>query len=338
MSLDKKNSDVNYNSKKMYPQLRGGERDKDTLVEFIVKEEESGHRLDFVISQEVAVSRGHAQRLIKGGRVKLTPQRYIKPSIKVNKGDIVSVNMFAIKETELIPTEVDFEVLFFDDSIVVINKPSGLVVHPSKGHWDRTLVHGLLYRFPDIANINGVNRPGIVHRLDRTTSGLMVVARNGLAQETLFRDFKASRVNREYIGLCYGTPKNLIGEISLPIARNPYNRYKRSIVEDGRDARTGYNVIWSNSGFSLVHFTLHTGRTHQIRVHMNAINHPLVGDQLYAPGRHSSFDSCNRVFLHSWKLGFKHPKTRETICFVSPLTQDLVSFLKDISPKNHCPH
>lgn len=318
----------------MFPNSRDVELAKDTLVEFIVKEDLSGHRLDFVISQKIDLSRGYAQKLIKEGRVNLNPHRYIKPSIKVVLGDVVRVNMYPIQKIELIPTEIDFEVPFFDDSIVVVNKPSGLVVHPSKGHWDRTLVHGLLHRFPDIACINGINRPGIVHRLDRTTSGLMVVARNGLAQEALFRDFKTSRVSREYIGLCYGTPKKLTGEISLPIARDPYNRYKRSVVEGGKSAITEYDVIWSNSVFSLVRFALHTGRTHQIRVHMNAINHPLVGDQLYASGRQSLFDSNDRVFLHSWKLGFKHPKTGEKLCFVSPLTQDLVNFLKDIAPKN----
>lgn len=309
--------------------------EKDEAVKIIVETELSGHRLDYVVSCVAAISRAYAQRLIKEGRVNLFPPRRVKPSIKVETGDIISAIIPTATESKLIPIFIEFEVVYEDADIIVINKPTGLVVHPSKGHWDKSLVHGLLYKFPDIASINGKHRPGIVHRLDKTTSGLMVVARNGLAEEKLLKDFREKRVNREYIGLCHGEPPSVSGEIFLPIARDPINRYKRTIVEGGKKARTDYKVLWSNGDYSLVKFILHTGRTHQIRVHMSALNCPLVGDSLYKSESSCAVDLKNRVFLHSWKLRFSHPRTQEELSFFSTLPADLTDFLKNISPKNY---
>ena len=217
--------------------------------------------------------------------------------------------------------------------MIVVDKPAGLVVHPAPGHWSGTLVHGLLFRYPDLGTLNGVRRPGIVHRLDATTSGLMVVARNGLAQEGLFRDFKARRIRKEYLALCYGKTPALRGSVKYPIDRDPYNRLRMACVEGGREAWTDYERLWSVNDYSLVKCTLHSGRTHQIRVHMQAVRCPLVGDRLYVPSRRSPFGP-ERIFLHSWKLGFKHPRTGDDMFFTRPLPPELSGFLREIrSPR-----
>lgn len=305
------------------------EQNASGLSEFVVAPDMEGHRVDFALSRLMGISRGFAQKLIKVGNVSLSSVKRIKPSVKVSCGDILEVNVPPVETLDLEPQDVPFDVAYEDKDVIVVNKPAGLVVHPSPGHWSGTLVHGLLYRFPDIGNMNGVKRPGIVHRLDATTSGLMVVARNGLAQEGLFRDFKERRVFKEYLALCYGSLPSNRGSINYPIARDPYNRMRMAVFEDGREARTDYSVLWARNNFSFVRCRLHSGRTHQIRVHLSALRCPLVGDRLYAPSRISPFGE-NRVFLHSWRLSFKHPRTGKEMYFRSPLPQELVDFLQEI--------
>lgn len=299
------------------------------LQSFKIDAEYSGHRLDFAVSRLLGISRGFASRLVKEGHVTIAPVRRIKPSIKVAEGDVLSVEVPPAENLELEPQDVAFETVYADDDVIVVNKPAGLVVHPAPGHWSGTLVHGLLYRYPDIGTLNGVRRPGIVHRLDATTSGLMVVARNGLAQEGLFKDFKERRVRKEYLALCYGETPAERGSVKYPIDRDPYNRVRMACVEGGRDAWTDYERIWSTGKYTLVKCILHSGRTHQIRVHMRAIRCPLVGDRLYAPSRQSPFGP-ERVFLHSWRLGFRHPRTGEHMQFCVPLPQELSDFLHAI--------
>lgn len=299
---------------------------------FSVSAELEEHRIDFAVSRLLGVSRAFALKLIKNGAVELIPARRIKPSIKTGRGDILKIKVPPAETLELEPEDIPFEVVYSDGDIAVINKPAGLVVHPAPGHWTGTLVHGLLYRFPDLGAMNGVKRPGIVHRLDATTSGLMVIAKNGLAQEALFREFKERRVWKEYLALCWGTPPKKNGTVDLPIARDWDNRLRMDIVEGGRESRTDYRVLWSKEGYSLVSCRLHSGRTHQIRVHMRALKCPLVGDRLYAPSRKSPF-SEERVFLHSWKLTFKQPRTGAPAAFICPLPAELSSFLRDILSK-----
>lgn len=301
------------------------------IQDFAVDGALDGHRLDFAVSRLLGVSRAFAQKIVRTGGAELIPERRVKPSIKVQNGDILKIKVPPAEMLELEPEDLDFEIVYSDADIAVINKPAGLVVHPAPGHWTGTLVHGLLYKFPDLGAMNGVKRPGIVHRLDSTTSGLMVAAKNGLAQEALFREFKERRVYKEYLALCWGTPPRLDGTIDLPIARDPRNRLRMAIVEDGRESRTDYRVLWSRNGCSLVRCLLHSGRTHQIRVHMRALRCPLVGDRLYAPSRKSPFGE-ERIFLHSWKLAFKHPRTGQKMDFTCPLPVELSSFLKNITP------
>ncbi|WP_051682876.1 RluA family pseudouridine synthase [Synergistes jonesii] len=296
---------------------------------FEITAEFDGHRVDFALSRLLGVSRAFSQRLIKEGRAELFPPRRIKASLKVAAGDAIRVEVPPAETLDLEPQDVDFETVYEDSDIIVVNKPAGLVVHPAPGHWSGTLVHGLLFRYPDIGTLNGVRRPGIVHRLDATTSGLMVVARNGLAQEGLFRDFKARRVQKEYLALCYGMPPNGGGSVKCPIGRDPRNRQRMACVEGGREARTDYRTLWSSNAFSLLACTLHSGRTHQIRVHMRALRCPLVGDRLYAPSRQSPFPP-ERIFLHSWKLAFRHPRSGGEMSFVQPLPEELTDYLKKV--------
>lgn len=291
------------------------------------------HRLDFAVSRLLGVSRGYAQKLIKEGHASLVPERRVKPSVKVAVGDLIEVEIPPAETLDLEPQDVAFETVYDDADVIVVDKPAGLVVHPAPGHWSGTLVHGLLFRYPDLGTLNGVRRPGIVHRLDATTSGLMVVARNGLAQEGLFRDFKARRIRKEYLALCYGKTPALRGSVKYPIDRDPYNRLRMACVEGGREAWTDYERLWSVNDYSLVKCTLHSGRTHQIRVHMQAVRCPLVGDRLYVPSRRSPF-GLERIFLHSWKLGFKHPRTGDDMFFTRPLPPELSGFLREIrSPR-----
>ena len=288
----------------------------------------AGHRLDFAISRELGISRNYAQFIIKNGLVKPVHTKrevQVKPSMKVAQRDVFTINVPPPETLELEPEDVPFGVVYSDDYIIVVDKPAGLVVHPSPGHYHGTLVHGLLYRFPNFGEIKGVIRPGIVHRLDATTSGLMVVAKNGLAMEKLYAQFKSRTVEKNYLFLCHGTPKDRKARIDAPIGRD-YDGRKMTLREDGKNALTDYEILWSDSGFSLGRCVIHTGRTHQIRVHMKSIGCPLVGDTMYAPSRETPF-SDSRVFLHSWKLTFDHPMYCEKVRFRSFIPQDLISCL-----------
>jgi 23S rRNA pseudouridine1911/1915/1917 synthase len=306
-------------------EARANEAPASNLHELTVTTELSGHRLDYAVSRELGISRGYAQGLIKNGSVTSANGRRIKPSLNVADGELYSIDVPPPEKLDLEPENVQFGVVYSDTDIIVIDKPAGLVVHPAPGHYHGTLVHGLLYRVPEFGNMNGVERPGIVHRLDATTSGLMVTARNGLAMEKLYGEFKARRVEKTYIFLCYGTPKDKRARIDLPIGRDATGK-KMTVREDGRDAVTDYEVLWGNGEYSLGKCDIHTGRTHQIRVHMKAIGCPLVGDALYAPSKKSPFPEP-RVFLHSWRMAFSHPRTGEKINFRSCIPDDLKNFL-----------
>ncbi|MDR2136674.1 MAG: RluA family pseudouridine synthase, partial [Synergistaceae bacterium] len=210
--------------------------------------------------------------------------------------------------------------------LLVIDKPAGLVVHPAPGHWKGTLVHGLLWRYPDLGPFNNVRRPGIVHRLDATTSGLMLVARGQRAMELLQKDFKARTIEKTYLALARGSFNRREGVLEGPIGRHSANRLKMAVTEGGRPSITEYRVLWEKDGYSFVVCKLLTGRTHQIRVHMAAAGHPLAGDSLY--GTVPKKDALHRVFLHSWKLGFLHPVSGRKLSFTCPLPEELRTFLK----------
>jgi 23S rRNA pseudouridine1911/1915/1917 synthase len=294
----------------------------------VVTPDLSCHRLDYAVSRELGVSRAYAQNIIKSGLVKHSAGRRIKPSIRTEENEHYEIKLPPPEKLDLEPENVPFGVVYSDDDIIVVDKPAGLVVHPAPGHFHGTLVHGLLYRFPEFGNMNGVMRPGIVHRLDATTSGLMVVARRGLAMEKLYAEFKARRVDKTYLFLCNGTPKDRKARIDVPIGRDAGGK-RMTVREDGRAAVTDYEIFWSGEEYSFGKCVIHTGRTHQIRVHMKAIGCPLVGDALYAPSRCSPF-AGNRVFLHSWRLSFTHPTSGDRVSYRSFIPGDLANLLTGI--------
>lgn len=292
-----------------------------------VSEAGEGERLDLFLSGSLGLTRSFVQKLIREGNV--FPEnvvKKIKPGLRVRRGQVFRVEIPPLRVLDLEPEPVPFRVVYEDSDLLVVEKPGGIVVHPAPGHWNGTLVHGLLHRFPDIGCFNGVQRPGIVHRLDMGTSGLMVIARNPETSEGLIESFRQRTVLKEYLALAWGRPSRDEAEVDAPIARDPSNRLKMAAVEWGKPARTRYRVLWSRKPWSLIRCRLLTGRTHQIRVHLKLLGCPLVGDRLYAPERKSPLPE-ERFFLHAWRLGFVHPKTGESLSFRSPLPEDLKALL-----------
>ena len=299
-------------------ELPDGE-DGSPTEELLCTDADAGVRLDVFLARRLGLTRSFAQRLVREGRVSCGGSRP-KPSQRVGNGTVCRVGMPPPESLEIEPEPVDFRVVHEDDALLVVDKPAGLVVHPAPGHWRGTLVHGLMWRYPAMGPFNNVRRPGIVHRLDATTSGLMVVARRQDAMEALQAMFRDRSVDKEYLALVHGCPAPGEGTLSGPVGRDPANRLRMAVVEGGRPALTGYRVLSHREGLSLVLCTLHTGRTHQIRVHLAALGHPLVGDALYGAPDEPGF---GRVFLHSWRLAFAHPTTGVRMEFRSPLPLDL---------------
>ena len=286
----------------------------------------SGLRLDqFLAGQPTGLTRSQLQRLIGDGLALLNGSGS-KASSKVRRGDQITLTVPPPKPTEVVPQWMPVPVVYQDEHIAVIDKPAGLAVHPGPGHSDHTLVNALLAICPDIQGVGGEIRPGIVHRLDKDTSGLMVVAKTHQAHQDISDQIKARQVDKGYLALAVGKVEPDVGVIDEPIGRDPHHRKRMAVVVDGRGARTRYRVLeyvmpsgGVRSGYSLVEVDLETGRTHQIRVHLSHIGHPLVGDGVY--GRSSPL--LDRQFLHANRLGFRHPVTGEPVEFRSELPQEL---------------
>ena len=297
---------------------------RDTRKEFNV---EAGQvRLDqFLALQDTQLTRAQLHRLIVQGQVLLNG-RSAKPAQKVRSGDLVSLTIPPPRVTDVVPQWMPLTLVYQDSDIVVIDKPAGLSVHPGPGHPDQTLVNGLLARCPDIQGVGGAIRPGIVHRLDKDTSGLMMVAKNLHAHQELSNQIKDRRVTKGYIALTTGVVFPDAGIIDQPIARDPRHRKRMAVVAGGRESRTRYRVVENPSGYSLLELALETGRTHQIRVHLAHLGHPLLGDGVY--GKTSSL--LDRHFLHANLLGFQHPRTGEALEFRAELPPDLAGVLDDL--------
>ena len=297
---------------------------RDTRREFEV---EAGQvRLDqFLALQDTQLTRAQLHRLIVQGQVLLNG-RSAKPAQKVRSGDLVSLTIPPPRVTDVVPQWMPLTLVYQDSDIVVIDKPAGLSVHPGPGHPDQTLVNGLLARCPDIQGVGGAIRPGIVHRLDKDTSGLMMVAKNHHAHQELSNQIKDRRVTKGYIALTTGVVSPDAGIIDQPIARDPRHRKRMAVVAGGRESRTRYRVLENPSGYSLLELVLETGRTHQIRVHLAHLGHPLLGDGVY--GKTSPF--LDRHFLHANLLGFQHPRTGEALEFRAELPTDLAGVLDDL--------
>ncbi|MBR1658285.1 MAG: RluA family pseudouridine synthase [Synergistaceae bacterium] len=293
--------------------------------------EKDYERLDVFLSEKLDDTRTQVQRLIKNGNVRSETGRHTKSSQSVRSGQKFTADIPESLNIEYLRAEpVDFDVVYEDEYLIVVNKPSGVVVHPAPGNWRGTLVNGLVYRYPELRKLPNWLRPGIVHRLDGGTSGLMIVARTQKVTLALQEMFKERTIHKHYIALAHGCPEKKEGILSGPIDRDPRNYLRMVIIESGKPSLTGYKVHWSINGISLVECELFTGRTHQIRVHMSALGCPLVGDRTYgAPD-----DGLGRVFLHSWKLEFQHPVTGENMKFRQPVTPDFREYIAGLKNKD----
>lgn len=310
-----------------------------TALSFEVGPEHGGVRLDKFLAGELPQhSRAQVQRLIEDGRVSLPRVTTAKSNTALRPGDVIHVDVPAPAATALVPEDIPLPVLYNDADVIVVDKPAGLVVHPGAGHATGTLVHALLHHVGDLSGVGGELRPGIVHRLDKGTSGVMVVAKHDAAHQELARQFHDREVDKEYVALVWGLVHNR-KRIDLPIGRDPVHREK--ISTRARRARAAVTrVTWAKAlpGVTLIRVAIATGRTHQIRVHLSAIGHPIVGDALYG-GIHKrvahdirAVQRLTRPFLHAERLSFTHPTTGERMTFEAPLPADLLTVLEDITP------
>ena len=283
-------------------------------------------RLDrFLASQGLEITRSQIHRLIEDGQVAINGL-HAKPSQKVRSGDIIVLTILPPKPLALVPQDIPVPLIYQDDHLIVLNKPSGLSVHPGPGHPDGTLVNALLAHCPDIKGVGGVIRPGIVHRLDKDTSGLMVVAKTDTAHLSLSKQLKNREVVKGYLAVSKGSINPVEGLIDLPIGRDPKNRKKMAVVEGGRDSKTRYRVVEHLNGYETLQIYLETGRTHQIRVHLAYMGHALLGDQVYGKGN----SLLGRQFLHANHLKFIHPITDMHMEFRSNLSDEMLAVIDEL--------
>jgi 23S rRNA pseudouridine1911/1915/1917 synthase len=291
-----------------------------TEIRLIVPKEAARLRLDRFLATEVPTySRSRVQQLIRNKFVTLNGAN-ARPRDLVHSGDVVELTEPPLEKIETLAESIPLEILFEDNDLVVINKPAGLVVHPGAGHREHTLVNALLHHCAMLSGIGGKERPGIVHRLDKETSGCVVVAKNDATHQDLSRQFAARTVEKMYLALVTGKLRKTSGVIEEKIGRHPAHRQRMSAAAPhGREAKTAYRVVRSNDRASLVECRLHSGRTHQIRVHLRHLGHPILGDKIYSPRLAKHFP---RQMLHAWKLGFRHPRSGEWRNFEAPLPDD----------------
>ena len=298
----------------------------------IIKEDDIKKRLDLYVSEVEGVTRSNAQGLIDGGFVLVNGKVQAK-NYRLRAGDDVETDVPEPKELEALPENIPLNIIYEDDDIIVINKPSGMVVHPANGNESGTLVNALLYHCKgSLSGINGVIRPGIVHRIDKDTSGLLVVAKNDDSHVFLSSLLKDHGIKRIYHAILTGHLKESQGTVNAPIGRHPVDRKKMAIVKGGKEAITHYTVICEYPSFTYAKMELETGRTHQIRVHMSHIGHPLVGDTVYGGGK-TPFEKANASLLsgqalHAKILSFPHPKTKEIMTFECELPDDFKKLLE----------
>ena len=297
-----------------------------------VPEGEVVRRVDRFVADRTGLSRSYVQKLISDGRLVDDEGRRLRANSEVRGGGVT---------LEVPPPEIPYHlepdptievpVVYEDDDLLIVDKPAGLVVHPAPGHWRGTLVNALLARGDHYGGIAGVARPGIVHRLDRDTSGLLIVARNDAAQASVMAQLKARRVRKTYQALVQGSVAASVGRIEAPIGRDPKDRKRMAVVPDGRPATTGYRVRERFAGWTLLELDLITGRTHQIRVHLAALGHPVAGDPIYGTGTsRRGPDGLERLFLHAWRLELVSPSSTKLIRVEAPLPAELEAVLEGL--------
>ncbi len=298
-----------------------------TVITITIEQEVAGERIDKALATiQEGWSRSQVGNWLDEGAIKVNGGE-VKAKYKVKEGDVIEVNVPEVEDLEIIAEDLNLEIVYEDADVLVVNKPRGMVVHPAPGHATGTLVNGLMHHCQDLSGINGVARPGIVHRIDKDTSGLLMVAKNDVAHEGLVSQLVNKTVTRKYTALVHGHIAHDKGTIDAPIGRDQKDRQKQAIVDNGKHAVTHFEVIERFGLFTLVECRLETGRTHQIRVHMNYIGFPLAGDPKYGPKK--TIDFPGQV-LHAGVLGFIHPVTGEYLEFSAPLPEDFENVLTEL--------
>ena len=298
--------------------------------QFTIDEQTAGERIDKALAiANGEWSRSLIQQWVKDGIV-LANGSTVKPNYKVKNADLLTVDVPEPEELDMPAEDLNLEIVYEDADVLVVNKPSGMVVHPAPGHTTGTLVNGLMHHCTDLSGINGVMRPGIVHRIDKDTSGLLMVAKNDKAHTSLVDQLVEKSVTRVYTAIVHGHIPHDNGTIDAPIGRNQKDRQSMSVENQGKHAVTHFKVLERFGDFTLVECRLETGRTHQIRVHMKYIGHPLAGDPKYGPKKTIEYDG---QVLHAGTLGFVHPATREYMEFQSPLPEDFEQLLSELRTK-----
>ncbi|MCS7233921.1 MAG: RluA family pseudouridine synthase [Synergistetes bacterium] len=288
--------------------------------------EEAGKRLDkFLAEKLLEFSRSFIKDLIEEGKVKVNEKKS-EPSYKIKAGDEIKIEEFSPPQKELKPQDIALKTVYEDEDILIIDKPAGMAVHPAPGCEENTVVNALLNRYKDLP-ASSPERPGIIHRLDKDTSGLMIIAKSPLAYNKLSKDFAERKIDKKYLALLVGNLPIDEGVIDLPIGRDPFDRKKMKVTLGGREAITLFKVLKRYKNFTLVEVKIKTGRTHQIRVHFSYEGYPVAGDEIYGQGKISGLE---RQFLHAYYLSFNHPRTMKTLIFRSPLPKDLRDFLRSL--------
>ncbi|WP_423409975.1 RluA family pseudouridine synthase [Heyndrickxia sp. MSNUG] len=296
-------------------------------MEHIISDTQAGDRIDKVVSTlDPEWSRSQVQQWIKDGNV-LVNGASVKTNYKCSYEDRLVISIPEPEALDVVPEEMNLEIFYEDQDVLVVNKPKGMVVHPAPGHMTGTLVNGLMAHCKDLSGINGVLRPGIVHRIDKDTSGLLMVAKNDLAHESLVNQLVAKTVTRKYKALVHGNIQHDFGTIDAPLGRDTKDRQSMTVVDNGKHAVTHFNVLERFNDFTFVECQLETGRTHQIRVHMKYIGYPLAGDPKYGPKK--TLDIGGQA-LHAGLLGFNHPRTGEYVEFEAPLPSYFEELLIDL--------
>ncbi len=299
-------------------------------IELTAGEEEAGLRADAALVKHIDLSRSRIAALIGEGAMRVDGEIQNKPAFKLEAGQHIEFTLPKAKPVAIEPQNIPLDIIYQDSDVVIVNKPCGMVVHPAAGNEDRTLVNALMYHVRDLSGIGGELRPGIVHRLDKDTSGLILIAKNDKAHAAMSEQFKSRSMEKHYRAVAFGSFSEESGLIDRPIARHPVDRKKMAIVEGGKPSQTEWRVLERLKGATYLDVHLLTGRTHQIRVHMHSVGHPLLGDRIYAPNIKTAVH-IPRLMLHAYSLEFTHPTTLERMKFEAPLPEKFTTTLDKLS-------
>lgn len=298
-------------------------------IELHVSPEEAGVRVDAFLREKIGLSRSRIAALILEGSLMIDGAMQDKPACKVEAGQRIALHVPKARPVQIEPQNIPLRILYQDSDVVIVDKPCGMVVHPAAGNEDGTLVNALLYHIHDLSGIGGEMRPGIVHRLDKDTSGLILIAKNDAAHAALSEQFKQRTMEKHYRAVAYGAFQNPSGLIDAPIARHPADRKRMAVLATGKPSQTEWRVLAQYASAAYLDVHLLTGRTHQIRVHMQSIGHPLLGDPIYAPHLKTAVH-IPRLMLHAYSLSFTHPSTGERMTLTAPLPEKYEIVLKKL--------